>query len=127
MIKIWVDDERPMPKGYNVWCRSVFDAIYRIGGLYINQYRPGGPQTLLLDLDYDASDEFSKFGGDYIKILEWLESWMNDPEEQDWLEGRYVAGDPVAIKVHFHSANPVGVKNMRAIVEHCPWMEEIDG
>lgn len=125
MIKIWVDDEKPMPEGYTFPCKTVFDAIYRIGQSYLNQWKPRGPQEVLLDLDHDASDEYQQYGGDYINILKWLASWMNDPEEQDWLIGQEAAGDPVAIKVHFHSANPVGVKNMRAIVENCPWMEEV--
>lgn len=124
MIKIWVDDERPMPEGYVYHYRTVFDAIYCIGQHYLQQY-PDGPQEILLDLDHDASGEYQQYGGDYINILKWLASWMNDPKEQDWLIGYEAAGEPVTIKVRFHSANPVGVKNMRAIVEHCPWMEEV--
>ena len=126
MIKIWIDDERPMPEGYDFWCKTVYDTIYRFGRCWLNRYLPGGSPEVLLDLDYDASDEYrERFGGDYIKILIWLENWLNASQEQDWLNASQKMGDPVIIKVHFHSANPVGVKNMRAIVEHCPWMEEV--
>lgn len=125
MIKIWVDDERPAPKSYTWHCKTVFDTIYRIGQCYLNQYWSGGPPEVLLDLDHDASDEFQQYGSDYINILKWLASWMNDPGEQDGLEGHDATGDPVTIKVHFHSMNPVGVKNMRAIVKNCKWLEEV--
>lgn len=120
MIKIWIDDERPMPKGYTWHCKTTLDAVYRLGQTYSNHY--AGAPEILLDLDHDSGNQL---GGDFINILKWLESWMNDPEEQDWLEGECAAGHNVIIKVHFHSANPVGIKNMRAIVEHCPWMEEV--
>lgn len=124
MIKIWIDDERPRPEGYTWHCKTTFDAIYRFGQAYLNTDWAGGTPEILLDLDHDAGT-FARWGGDYIEILKWLESWMNDPTEQDGLEGMYAAGEPAVVKVHFHSANPVGVKNMRVIVENCKWMEEI--
>lgn len=106
MIKIWVDDERPMPEGYDARARSVCEAILAIA-LFPGKY----DEELFLDLDHDAG-EFRRFGGDFITILEFLE-YMDK-----------TVGAEGKIKVHFHSANPVGVKNMRAIVENCPWMEE---
>lgn len=44
-------------------------------------------------------------GGDYINILNWLEeTGRNYP-------------------IHIHSMNPVGVKNMRRIIERNGWRE----
>ena len=110
MIKIWVDDERPAPEGYGIWCKTVFHAIAEISwGLTIGK-------DILISLDHDASEEFGRFGGDYINILK--------AYAEDW-GGALCDLNDKKIKVHFHSANPVGVKNMRAIVKNCPWMEEV--
>ena len=56
----------------------------------------------LIDLDYDAGD----YGPpDYIKILDWLEeTGRNYP-------------------IHIHSANPVGIANMRRIIKRNGWKE----
>lgn len=58
----------------------------------------------LLDLDHDAG-EYACCGGDYIKILDWLEeTGRNYP-------------------IRIHSQNPVGVQNMRAIIQRNGWKE----
>lgn len=58
----------------------------------------------LIDIGYDAGD-FAKDGGDYIKLLEWLEeTGRNYP-------------------IRIHSANAVGVENMRRIIERNGWKE----
>ena len=58
----------------------------------------------LLDLDHDAGD-YAFGGGDYIRILDWLEeTGRNYP-------------------IRIHSANPVGVANMRAIIQQNNWKE----
>ena len=58
----------------------------------------------LLDLDHDAG-EYAGKGGDYIRLLDWLEE-----------TGR-------SYPVHIHSQNPVGVQNMRRIIERNGWEE----
>ena len=59
----------------------------------------------MIDIDHDAGEMFSKAGGDYIKLLDWLEeTGRNYP-------------------IHIHSMNPVGVANMRAIIERNGWTE----
>ena len=58
----------------------------------------------LIDIDHDAGD-YASDGGDYIKLLDWL-------EETD-------RNYPIRI----HSANPVGVQNMRRIIERNGWKE----
>ena len=58
----------------------------------------------LIDIDYDAGD-YAKDGGDYIRLLDWLEeTGRNYP-------------------IRIHSMNPVGVQNMRAIIQRNGWTE----
>lgn len=94
--KIWVDDCRVPPTGY-IWFKTVNDTVAFI------QEHP--TQIEILDLDHDASDELRVFGGDYIQILNFLELHnLNYP-------------------IRIHSMNPVGVQNMRAIIEYNDWEE----
>lgn len=98
-MKIWVDDVRPAPKGY-WWCKSVNDAKRVILDPVI-QHSFG---IDIIDIDHDAG-EYAKYGGDYIKLLDWLEeTGRNYP-------------------IRIHSMNPVGVENMRRIIERNGWKE----
>lgn len=93
-MKIWVDDIRPAPEGY-IWCKSVNATIALIEHSY---------QIDVIDIDYDAG-EYANDGGDYLKILDWLE-----------VTGR-------CYPIHIHSMNPVGVENMRRIIRINRWRE----
>ena len=98
-MKLWVDDLRPAHDGYTHSCKTVFDAITLISAAEINS-TPFG----LIDLDHDAGDYY-QYGGDYIRLLDWLEeTGRNYP-------------------IRIHSMNPVGVENMRAIIERNGWTE----
>ena len=113
-MKIWIDDVRPAPNGY-VWCNSVNDAINtiklreaRIKNI-LQRYTPSETRMKdlsiqVIDIDHDAGD-YACYGGDYIKLLDWLEeTGRNYP-------------------IRIHSQNPVGVQNMRAIIQHNGWKE----
>lgn len=101
-FKLWVDDMRPAPSDDWLWCRSTNEAI-----TCIRVYERSAMPTILIDLDHD-SGLYSDEGGDYINILNWLEtSGMVDP-------GYFF---------HIHSMNPVGIQNMRAVIEHNGWNE----
>lgn len=123
-MKIWVDDVRPAPEGY-VWCKSVNEAKQKIIGLekqlqFIEtkaneafktydtitskQIRKlaKGREIELIDVDHDAGDCVED-GGDYIKILDWLE------------ETGY------SYPIRIHSMNPVGIENMKRIIERNKW------
>ena len=114
-MKLWIDDIRPAPEGY-VWCKSVEEAkrtITNANAKFADQCRKGlEPDHSLhidiIDLDHDAGDYIND-GGDYIKLLDWLE-WLYDGK------GTYT-------EFHIHSMNPVGVANMRAIIERNGWKE----
>lgn len=137
MIKIWVDDERPKPEDddnyYHHGFKSVNEALVNLGFIFKDMqtfHRLG--TEYLLDLDHDAG-AYQDDGGDYINILKALsQPWVEDllcfragQLKESLRDSRWVNDYLDSIKVHFHSANPVGVKNMRAIVESCPWMEEV--
>jgi len=111
-MKIWVDHVRPAPKGYGcTWLTTVnqvkehimkceeVDKQMRASGVYLHNV-----QIELIDLDHDAGS-CAADGGDYIKILNWLEeTGRNYP-------------------IRIHSANPVGVANMRRIIKRNGWEE----
>lgn len=67
MMKLWIDDIRPAPDGF-IWCKSVNQAKAAITA-YEHQH---SCDNILIDLDHDAGDYFND-GGDYFKILDWLE------------------------------------------------------
>lgn len=102
-MKIWIDDMRPAPEGY-VWCKSVQEAKDTVLMLELYATVNESYKVELIDLDHDAGD-YAYDGGDYIKLLDWLEE----------TERNY----PIRI----HSMNPVGVENMRRIIRRNEWTE----
>lgn len=110
MIKIWIDDVREAPEGY-VWCKSTLNALHTI---YHN-----ADEIEEIALDHDAGD-YALEGGDFIKVLEELERLChskNALKRACWLERC------MKFRFSFHSANPVGVANMRRIIERNRWKE----
>lgn len=113
-MKLWLDDVRPAPEGYR-WVKSVNEATDFIEGIeeiFGNNYFLYNPSTgekrrvdiELIDIDHDAGD-YAQYGGDYIKLLDWLEeTGRNYP-------------------IRIHSMNPVGAANMRRIIERNGWKE----
>ena len=127
-MKLWIDDVRPAPKGEGyIWCKSVNEAkdvitrtekrvaeimevaTNRLNALDLRAYQSilkiaNRRDIELIDIDHDAGD-YAKDGGDYIRLLDWLEeTGRNYP-------------------IRIHSMNPVGVENMRRIIERNGWKE----
>lgn len=112
-MKLWVDDVRPAPDGY-IWCKSVNEAIATIiTSEGRNSNKPTSVTEIfpdinwnieLIDIDHDAGD-YASDGGDYIKLLDWLEETVRN------------------YPIHIHSMNPVGVENMRRIIKRNGWKE----
>lgn len=105
-MKLWVDDVRPAPEGY-FWCKSVNEAINTIlANERWNAYCLFEEMDIitLIDIDHDAGD-YAQYGGDYIKILDWLEETDRD------------------YPIRIHSMNPVGRGNMRRIIRKNGWKE----
>ena len=98
-MKLWVDDVRcpPVREPDWIWAVSVNDAKIAIRA-YENGYQN---DAIIIDLDHDAGD-FADQGGDYIKLLDWL-------EVMDYVDATY--------SFHLHTMNPVGRDNMRAIIQ----------
>lgn len=101
-MKLWIDDVRIPPESFipsYIWCKSVIEAEAAI-----IVYEEANHPFELIDIDHDAGD-FAKDGGDYIKLLDWLEeTGRNYP-------------------IRIHSMNPVGRENMRAIIRRNGWTE----
>ena len=99
-MKLWIDDVRPAPIGYE-WIKSVDQAKMVIE---LNERLVGTAVIELIDTDHD-SGIYAQYGGDYVKLLDWLEeTGRNYP-------------------IRIHSMNPVGVANMRAIIQRNGWEE----
>ena len=108
MIKVWIDDIREVPEGYT-WCRSTNNALR-----FITQNKD---YIELIDIDHDAGD-YQKDGGDFISVLKELERLSRNPR---WAP---IYKDLIKTwKFRLHSANPVGVQNMRAILQANGWKE----
>ena len=112
-MKLWIDDVRPAPKGY-FRVLSVIDAKqiikmaerrHAVGDKIFWEGLVKHPLPIeLIDIDHDAGD-YARFGGDYIKLLDWLEeTGRNYP-------------------IRIHSMNPVGRENMRRIIQRNGWTE----
>ena len=103
-MKLWIDDVR-IPSDDYLWCKSVNEAVKMIEFCErLQKYTFDSKVLELIDIDHDAGD-YSDDGGDYIKLLDWLEeTGRNYP-------------------IRIHSMNPVGVQNMRAIIKKNGWTE----
>ena len=114
-MKIWVDDIRDIPSYDYVYARSVNRAKQLIE--YYEDVLQSAQETNdtevinvytieLIDIDHDAG-EYVSDGGDYIKLLDWLEETCRN------------------CPIHIHSMNSVGVQNMRRIIKRNGWTEVI--
>lgn len=113
-MKLWIDDMREAPEGY-VWCKSTNEALRTIVD--------NKDDIELIDLDHDAGD-YAKDGGDFIIVLKELERLSRHTSVVDGqVFHNYWHMRCHEIKFRLHSANPVGVQNMRAILEHNGWTE----
>ena len=130
-MRLWIDDVRPAPEGYDCWCKSVNEAkdfilsqerrrddVLKIAQFNLNKrhdlvaYRgalkiASNRDIELISIDNDAGD-YASDGDDYIKLLDWFEeTGRNYP-------------------IHIHTANPVARENMRRIIKQNGWKEVFD-
>ena len=102
-MKLWIDDMRQPPTENWIWIQSTNEAITAIRQYERNMHS----DIIIISLDHDAGD-FVSDGGDYIQIL-------------NWLEANHIVDTGYFFQIH--SMNPVGVQNMRAIIQHNGWRE----
>ena len=91
-VKIWVDDLRPVPPGYE-GTKSVEETI-----ALIEEIEEVGGEIEERNLDHDLGD-YARFGGDAIRILD------------------YLAERETFYPIEIHTANPVGRANMERMIE----------
>lgn len=115
-MKLWVDAVRPAPDGY-VWCKSTDEAKQIIEELE-------GQQQYLQHMALNKLYRYKLF--DYHKLIQM--SKRRDIEFIDigdnfdllvWFQMTCRSYYPIRI----HSTNPVGVQNMRRIIERNGWKE----
>ena len=103
-MKLWIDDLRPAPEGF-AWCRTVNGAKAYIESVESLSHRGYHQYCIeIIDIDHDAGD-YASDGGDYIRLLDWLEETSRN------------------YPIRIHSQNPVGVENMRRIIQRNGWKE----
>ena len=83
-FRIWLDDIRPMPEGFNFWAKTVDDAKAKILCQKVD----------MISFDHDLGQK--ETGYDLAKFIENMAAYHNI--------------DPITWQVH--SANPVGRKNI---------------
>ena len=124
-MKLWIDDIRPAPEGYDhlfsvneakseiihseesIKAMKAMVETYEIatGETWCSMREEIVRRTIeLIDIDHDAGDEAND-GGDYIRLLDWLEETNR------------------SYPIRIHSMNPVGVANMRRIIQRNGWTE----
>lgn len=91
-IRVWLDDVRPMPDGFDVWVKTSKEAI--------DVLKRGG--VSFISLDHDLGEEKTGTGYDVAKFIEEMAF------EREL--------SPMEIRVH--SANPVGSKNMMSCINN---------
>ena len=113
-LKLWIDDVRKPDESW-YWVKSVNEAkdyinsyIHKLNFMKTHKNAKEIMEVydeILIDLDHDAGD-YVNDGGDYIKLLDWLE-FLNIVDDSFYF--------------HIHSMNPVGMQNMKNIIDHNNW------
>jgi hypothetical protein len=91
-VRVWLDDLRPMPIGFDLHARTAEEAIEIIESGRVSE----------ISLDHDLGSEENGTGYEVAKFIE---------------EGAY-HGYVAFMEVKVHSANPVGAKNIQACIDN---------
>lgn len=94
-MKLWIDDVRPMPIGFDLWAENYDQAVH-----FIETYNN---QIVLVSFDHDLGD-------------------LNVPEKTGYDVLLYVAqmkfdNKPIPKSFAVHSANPVGCERMLGVID----------
>lgn len=91
-VRMWLDDERPMPEGFDLHVRTAREAIEAI--------RSG--RVVEASLDHDLGSEENGTGYDVAKFVE---------------EAAF-QGALAPMRVSVHSANPIGARNIQMCIDN---------
>ena len=91
MLRLWIDDERPMREGFDVHAKTAEEAISILSQGNVEH----------VSFDHDLGGE--KTGNDVAKWIE-EQAYVNDFPKITW---------------DVHSANPPGAANIRAAMNSC--------
>lgn len=96
-MKLWIDATTPAPDDC-LWCKGLDDSIEMIQFCErLQKYTFDRKMLELIDISYDSKV--------YTELINWLkETGRNYP-------------------IRIHSMNPVGVENMRRIIQRNGWTE----
>lgn len=89
-LRIWLDDVRPMPKGFDIWCKTADDCLYFV--------RHDNVEHISFDHDLGQSDGSGYFVASVIDGM----AYSKEVNQISW---------------DIHSANPVGRKNIEAAMK----------
>jgi len=92
-MKVWLDDLRSMPEGYDVHVTTAMEAI---------RYLETGKITEI-SLDHDLGAALDVHTGYFVT---------------KWIEAEAHAGRLPRLKWHLHTQNPVGARDMRMALEN---------
>jgi len=97
---IWLDDERPMPQGYDVHCKTAAEAIALL--------KQGGVEGI--SLDHDLGPEWAGTGYD---VASYIERAAHE-------------GTLAPLRLKLHTANPVGRERMAQALRSAKrfWMSQ---
>lgn len=105
-MKLWIDDVRPAPPGYfHAYSVEQAKSLIKMMEICDSNTWSLNDDTYKIDL-IDTDHDAGSYGPpDYIKLLDWLEeTGRNYP-------------------IRIHSQNPVGIANMRRIIQRNGWKE----
>jgi len=90
-MKLWLDDLRPIPNDYDIWCRTAAQAIWALENYIITH----------ISFDNDLG---TGFGEGY--------------QVANYIEEKAHSGDLVPMTWNVHSANPVRRESIRKAMEN---------
>ncbi len=93
-LHIWLDDIRPMPEGFNIHCKNAFHAIDLLKDCLVAR----------ISLDHDLGEPESYYGTGY--------------DVAKYIEKAAFMGHLAKIGVEVHSANAVGIANIRRAIDN---------
>lgn len=95
MIRVWLDDLRPMPPGYDLWVKTAKEAIEILA-----------TNTVVgISLDHDLGDEDREDCGRGTQVARFIEESAFN-------------GEIEFVVCQVHSANPVGRDNMMGTLQN---------